>query len=188
MSDNPTSGQIPTHRSESSPAPQTAGCGIRCSPFIRAFTQPLTPRLECASGGVSLCPALESRLTVIAFLHDFAKLNTGFQFKVLKTGASPNARGPRSAGHIGEALWAFEQESVCDALGLRDKVDDWGEGSPPCSSPHSRTTAGPASEGTEGAARITSITDERNFVTGLHGGARRICEGLIRAWPGGHAS
>ena len=43
MSDNPTSGQIPTHRSESSPAPQIAGCGIRCSPFIRAFTQPLTP-------------------------------------------------------------------------------------------------------------------------------------------------
>ena len=42
MSDNPTSGQIPTHRSESSPAPQTAGCRIRCSPFIRAFTQPLT--------------------------------------------------------------------------------------------------------------------------------------------------
>ena len=42
MSDNPTSGQIPTHRSESSPAPQIAGCGIRCSPFIPAFAQPLT--------------------------------------------------------------------------------------------------------------------------------------------------
>ena len=42
MNDNPTSGQTPTHRSESSPAPQTAGSGLRCSPFIRAFTQPLT--------------------------------------------------------------------------------------------------------------------------------------------------
>ena len=42
MSDNPTSGQIPTHRFESSPAPQIAGCGIRCSPFSRAFTPPLT--------------------------------------------------------------------------------------------------------------------------------------------------
>ena len=30
-----TSGRIPTHRSESSPAPQIAECGIRCSPFIR---------------------------------------------------------------------------------------------------------------------------------------------------------
>ena len=45
MSDNPTSGQTPTHRSESSPAPQTAGSGLHCSPFIRAFTQPLTRRL-----------------------------------------------------------------------------------------------------------------------------------------------
>ena len=43
MSDNPTSGQILTHRSESSPAPQIAGCRIPCSPLIRAFTQPLTP-------------------------------------------------------------------------------------------------------------------------------------------------
>ena len=42
MSDNPTSGQILTHRSESSPAPQIAGCRIPCSPLIRAFTQPLT--------------------------------------------------------------------------------------------------------------------------------------------------
>ena len=39
----------------------------------------------------------------------------------------------------------------------------------------------PASEGTAGADRITSITDERNFLSGLHGGARRVCEGLIQA-------
>ena len=44
MSDNPTSGQIPTHRFESSPVPQIAECGIRCSPFTRAFAQPLTHR------------------------------------------------------------------------------------------------------------------------------------------------
>ena len=53
MSDNPTSGQIPTHRFESSPAPQIAGCAIRCSPFIRAFTSPLTSGSpQCASVGV----------------------------------------------------------------------------------------------------------------------------------------
>ena len=85
-------------------------------------------RLERASGGASLSPVIESRLTVIAFLHDFAKLNTGFQFKVPRSGASGGARRPRPAGHISEALWAFEQESVCDALGLRDRVDEWGEG------------------------------------------------------------
>ena len=37
----------------------------------------------------------------------------------------------------------------------------------------------PASEGVEGADRITRVTDERNHATGLHGGARRVCEGLI---------
>ena len=57
MSDNPTSGQIPTHRSESSPAPQIAGCRIRCSPFIRAFTQPLT-----TSGARKKRPELERLL------------------------------------------------------------------------------------------------------------------------------
>ena len=54
MNDNPTSGQTPTHRSESSPAPQTAGSGLRCSPFIRAFAQPLT-------GGSAARPRLARR-------------------------------------------------------------------------------------------------------------------------------
>ena len=51
MSDNPTSGQILTHRSESSPAPQIAGCRIPCSPLIRAFTQPLTDVVQDAEQG-----------------------------------------------------------------------------------------------------------------------------------------
>ena len=37
----------------------------------------------------------------------------------------------------------------------------------------------PVSEGSEGAIRIMDVTDERNFATGLHGGARRLCEGRI---------
>lgn len=37
----------------------------------------------------------------------------------------------------------------------------------------------PASEGVEGADRVTYITDERNWLTGLHGGARRVCEGRL---------
>ena len=36
----------------------------------------------------------------------------------------------------------------------------------------------PEGEGT-GARRITTVTDERNWVSGLHGGGRRICEGSI---------
>lgn len=39
----------------------------------------------------------------------------------------------------------------------------------------------PAEEGEEGADRIYDLTDERNWLSGLHGGARRVCEGRIRA-------
>ena len=106
------------HRLEHHCANVAAGFeALLCEPVLR-------PRLERASGVVSLCPTTEARLTVIAFLHDFAKLNTGFQFKVPRTAAAPAARRPRSAGHVGEALWAFERESVCDGLGPRHKVDD----------------------------------------------------------------
>ncbi len=38
----------------------------------------------------------------------------------------------------------------------------------------------PASEGGEDHAdRITLITDERNWITGIHGGGRRVCEGRV---------
>ena len=39
----------------------------------------------------------------------------------------------------------------------------------------------PATEGEEGADRVTHVTDERNYATGLHGGGRRVCEGRISA-------
>ena len=39
----------------------------------------------------------------------------------------------------------------------------------------------PASEGTDGAHRTSDVTDERNWHSGLHGGARRICEGSLTA-------
>lgn len=41
----------------------------------------------------------------------------------------------------------------------------------------------PAEEGDEGADRVADLTDERNWRSGLHGGARRIAEGRIL--PGG---
>ena len=37
----------------------------------------------------------------------------------------------------------------------------------------------PESEGAEGAHRTTDVTDERNWLSGLHGGTRRQCEGRI---------
>ena len=46
----------------------------------------------------------------------------------------------------------------------------------------------PASEGVEGAAVTVDVTDERNWTSGLHGGARRVCQGRLSAtgnsaWP-----
>ena len=42
----------------------------------------------------------------------------------------------------------------------------------------------PETEGTTGAHRTTTVTDERNWVSGLHGGERRICEGSVEASRG----
>ena len=39
----------------------------------------------------------------------------------------------------------------------------------------------PASEGVDGASRTTGVTDERNWISGLHGGVRRVCEGELSA-------
>ena len=37
----------------------------------------------------------------------------------------------------------------------------------------------PETEGAAGAYRTTTVTDERNWASGLHGGGRRICEGSL---------
>ena len=55
--------------------------------------------------------------------------------------------------------------------------------------PSEKATAGlrafwPASEGRQGAARTWDVTDERNWTTGLHGGARRVCEGRVSVTEG----
>lgn len=39
--------------------------------------------------------------------------------------------------------------------------------------------AWPAAEGKDGSNRITTVTDERNWISGLHGGGREVCEGSI---------
>ena len=87
----------------------------------------LRSRFERAAGDADFCAVTEARLTVIAFLHDFGKLNAGFQFKVRDRNALPPGAPPRKAGHIGEALLCCEQDDVCEALGLFDMCRDWGE-------------------------------------------------------------
>ena len=87
----------------------------------------LRNRFERAAGDADFCAVTEARLTVIAFLHDFGKLNAGFQFKVRDRNALPPGAPPRKVGHIGEALLCCEQDDVCEALGLFDMCRDWGE-------------------------------------------------------------
>lgn len=87
----------------------------------------LRARFARAVGTTKLDGTTAARLTYLAFLHDFGKLNTGFQFKVPRQGASRHGH-PRPAGHIGEALLCAEQEDLCELLGLYRILDDWGNG------------------------------------------------------------
>ena len=86
----------------------------------------LRRRFEQAAGR-SLDRATETRLAVLAFLHDFAKLNAGFQFKVRERDSLPPGRPP-VAGHVGPALLCFEQKQMCEAIGLYEMYDNWGAG------------------------------------------------------------
>ena len=84
----------------------------------------LRTRFVHAAGGPTLfTDTTAARLAYLAFLHDFAKLNVGFQFKVRQ-----NSRAPRPAGHIGPALFALDRADICKPLGLHEAVDAWGEG------------------------------------------------------------
>ena len=56
------------------------------------------------------------------------------------------------------------REALCAALpaGLAGRLAFW-----------------PGAEGGAGAHRITAVTDERDWMSGVHGGERHVCEGLI---------
>ena len=87
----------------------------------------LRARFVRAAGANGVCDTIAARLTLLAFLHDFGKLNTGFQFKVTRPN-QPSRTAPRPAGHIAEALLCFDQSDICELLGLHDIVDEWGAG------------------------------------------------------------
>ena len=87
----------------------------------------LRSRFTSAANIDKLDSVTEARLTVIAFLHDFAKLNSGFQFKVRdKSELPPNP--PPEMGHIGAAFFCFKQSLICDAIGFPDMCRQWGNG------------------------------------------------------------
>lgn len=87
----------------------------------------LKTRFERAAGIDHLDSVTETRLTVLAFLHDFAKINAGFQFKVHDRCSLPPDPPPKM-GHIGAAFYCLEQQPICDALGFYEMFHEWGEG------------------------------------------------------------
>ena len=82
----------------------------------------LRNRFANAVGWADLDRVTRARLAVLAFFHDFGKLNTGFQFLVDegRTGA------PKKADHIKAALWACKHERVIGALGFPELAALWG--------------------------------------------------------------
>lgn len=66
------------------------------------------------------------RLTVLAFLHDVGKANSGFQAKQWCVDSQPLPSGwPVQAGHTHEALCIFEIEKLLIQLPV-DEMDTWG--------------------------------------------------------------
>ena len=84
-------------------------------------------RFAVAAGQDPLHPTTLARLTVLAFLHDFAKINSGFQFKVRdpKDYDYPGRPPPRSS-HVKEAFLCIMRDEFFKALGLQEIVS-WGE-------------------------------------------------------------
>lgn len=91
---------------------------LLADPLVRGrFEQAGTNRMERVT---------EMRLCVLAFLHDFGKLNAGFQFKVFERPDLPPG-APPCVGHVAEAILCFGQEHLCEALGLYAMCDAWGD-------------------------------------------------------------
>ena len=82
----------------------------------------LRSRFDTAIGPSGLDSVTESRLAVLAFLHDFGKLNTGFQFQHVKG----RDGAPAKKDHITAALLACRQPDVVAALGLSGLAVSWG--------------------------------------------------------------
>ena len=82
----------------------------------------LKNRFDDAVGGAGLDRTTMARLTVLTFLHDFGKVNTGFQFA---TGRS-RPGSPRRVNHITASVWACRRPDVIDALGFSELAGLWG--------------------------------------------------------------
>ncbi|MDE2876980.1 MAG: CRISPR-associated helicase Cas3' [Gemmatimonadota bacterium] len=99
-------------------------CADVAACFEALLEEPLLRRrFGEAAGGGGLHDVTLARLTVLAFLHDFGKVSTGFQFKV-----GDRHRGvPRHQGHLKPFFWACQRPEVRGGVGLEQLVA-WGAG------------------------------------------------------------
>ena len=99
-------------------------CADVAACFEALVSEPLMRRrFDEAAGGGGLDDVTFARLTVLAFLHDFGKVSTGFQFKV-----GERRRGvPSHQGHIKPFFWACERPEVIAGVGF-DELSKWGAG------------------------------------------------------------
>lgn len=72
-----------------------------------------------------------ARLSVLAFMHDIGKANSGFQAKRWKTNPDIPKGWPQHAGHGIEAIKLFETEAYLVIAPLIENICTWGEASEP---------------------------------------------------------
>ena len=102
-------------------------CADVAACFLELLADPVVQnRVATASGLERLDPVTRTRFAYIAYLHDFGKINAGFQFKVNRK-PPIQVRKPRKAGHIAEALYCIRNHQMCEALDL-GALEDWGPG------------------------------------------------------------
>ena len=101
-------------------------CADVAACFAALVQDPVVMRRLANAAGRVLTETDIARLSVIAFLHDFGKLNVGFQFRVRST-ESVNGWKPPKLSHIEEAFFAAGQSEISDGLGL-DDIAGWGPG------------------------------------------------------------
>ncbi|MXW31792.1 MAG: CRISPR-associated helicase Cas3' [Rhodothermaceae bacterium] len=105
-------------------------CADVAACFLELLADPvLEKRVAIACGMERLDPVTRMRLAYVAYLHDFGKVNCGFQFKVDRL---PKMQGqkPKKAGHIAEALMLSCHPEMCEALNLSG-LANWGQGIEP---------------------------------------------------------
>lgn len=72
-----------------------------------------------------------ARLSVLAFLHDIGKANSGFQAKRWKNKPDIPLEWPCHAGHGIEAIRLFETDAQKSIASLIEKICSWGDASEP---------------------------------------------------------